>query len=94
MRTSLSHLPERTHAGELDRRTLKGFAMHTDEQRRLFKLLADAYIHARCIKFYTITREELEYLAGRVRKLRGMDAGRNVPREPYGLGAGLSIGYY
>jgi predicted nucleotidyltransferase/HEPN domain-containing protein len=62
----------RKRIGELDRRTLKGFAMHTDEQRRLFKLLADAYIHARYTKTYTITREELDYLAQRVRKLRAI----------------------
>lgn len=72
MRTSPSHRPERKQARELDRRTLKGFAMHADEQRRLFKLLADAYVHARYTKTYTITREELDCFAGRVRKLRGI----------------------
>jgi len=48
--------------------------MHTDEQKRLFKLVggADAYVHARYTKTYSITKEEIEYLAERVQKLRGI----------------------
>ena len=58
--------------GEYDRRLLKGFAFHTPEQKRLFKLLADAYVHARYTKTYTITKEELDYLADRVRRLQNI----------------------
>lgn len=59
-----------SRACEYDRRLLEGFAFHTPEQKRLFKLLADAYVHARYTKTYTITKEELDYLADRVRRLQ------------------------
>ena len=62
----------RKRVGEYDRRLLKGFAFHTPEQKRLFKLLADAYVHARYTKTYTITKEELDYLADRVRRLQAI----------------------
>ncbi len=56
--------------GAYDRRLLKRLAFHTPEQKRLFKLLADAYVHARYTKSYTITKDELDYLADRVRRLQ------------------------
>ncbi len=62
----------RKRVGAYDRRLLKGFAFHTPEQKRLFKLLADAYVHARYTKTYTITKEELDYLAERVRRLQAI----------------------
>jgi predicted nucleotidyltransferase/HEPN domain-containing protein len=49
---------------------MKIFPRQTDEEDRLFNLLKDAYIDARYKKDYKITREELEYLAKRVEKLR------------------------
>jgi HEPN domain-containing protein/predicted nucleotidyltransferase len=42
------------------------FPKETDEQRRCFNLLRDAYVEARYRKSYTITKEDLEYLAPRV----------------------------
>jgi predicted nucleotidyltransferase/HEPN domain-containing protein len=62
----------RDRIAELDRRTLTAFPRKTKDEKRLFKLLADAYVHARYTKTYSITREELEYLAERVQKLRGI----------------------
>jgi len=46
------------------------FPRATDEQKRCFDLLKKAYIDARYKRDYTITKEELEYLASRVRKLQ------------------------
>jgi HEPN domain-containing protein len=48
---------------------MKIFPRQTKEEKRLFKLLKDAYVDARYKKDYKITREELEYLAKRVEKL-------------------------
>ncbi len=45
------------------------FPRATPEQERRFELLKEAYIGARYKRNYTITREELDYLASRVRKL-------------------------
>lgn len=42
------------------------------EQTRLFKLLADVYVHARYTRTYTITKEELDYLPDRVRRLQAI----------------------
>ena len=49
---------------------LKVFPRATEQQDKRFKLLKKAYIDARYKKNYKITRAELEYLAGRVRKLQ------------------------
>ena len=46
------------------------FPRGNDQQKRCFDLLRKAYIDARYKRDYTITKEELEYLAARVRKLR------------------------
>jgi HEPN domain-containing protein/predicted nucleotidyltransferase len=54
----------------LDPRFLPVFPRSTPEERRLFELLKKAYIDARYNRDYKITKEELEYLAGRVRKLQ------------------------
>jgi DNA repair ATPase RecN len=53
---------------------MKIFPRQTKEEKRLFKLLKDAYVDARYKKDYKITREELEYLAKRVEKLRDLVA--------------------
>lgn len=58
--------------GEYDRRLPKGLAFHTPEQKRSFNILADAYIHARYTKTYTITNEELDCLADRERRLQSI----------------------
>lgn len=54
----------------LDPEFFKVFPRATEEQKRCFDLLKKAYIDARYKPDYTITKEELEYLAGRVRKLQ------------------------
>jgi uncharacterized protein len=46
------------------------FPRASDEQKRCFDLLKKAYIDARYKRDYAITKDELEYLAGRVRKLQ------------------------
>ena len=46
------------------------FPRATEEQKRRFELLKKAYIDARYKRDYVITKEELEYLAGRVRMLQ------------------------
>ena len=46
------------------------FPRASEQQKRCFDLLKKAYIDARYKQDYTITKEELEYLAGRVRKLQ------------------------
>ncbi|MCK4982740.1 MAG: HEPN domain-containing protein [Victivallaceae bacterium] len=51
---------------------LKIFPKKTDEEQRLFKQLKKAYIDARYKKDYSITKEELSYLAKRVEKLRDL----------------------
>ncbi|MFA6714911.1 MAG: HEPN domain-containing protein [Victivallales bacterium] len=50
----------------------KIFPRQTDEEKRLFKLLKDAYIDARYKKNYKITKDELTYLSKRVEKLRDL----------------------
>ncbi|MFA7183907.1 MAG: HEPN domain-containing protein [Victivallales bacterium] len=60
--TAAAHYPE----------FIKVFPMKTAEEARLFKLLKDAYIDACYKKDYSITKEELEYLAERVIKLRDL----------------------
>jgi len=56
------------HAPEL----LPVFPRGTTEEVRLFDLLRRAYVEARYDKGYRATREELEWLAGRVEVLRGI----------------------
>ncbi|MHC5058332.1 MAG: HEPN domain-containing protein [Planctomycetota bacterium] len=51
---------------------LRIFPHATDEEKRRFELLRRAYVDARYNKKYTITREELDYLAGCVRELRSL----------------------
>ncbi|MEP7217770.1 MAG: HEPN domain-containing protein [Bacteroidota bacterium] len=48
------------------------FPIGTEEERRLFDLLCRAYIESRYDKKYSITREELEWLAERVKELKGI----------------------
>lgn len=50
----------------------KIFPRQTDEEKRLFKLLKNAYVDARYKKDYKITKEELTYLSKRVEKLRDL----------------------
>jgi HEPN domain-containing protein/predicted nucleotidyltransferase len=50
----------------------KIFPRQTDEEKRLFKLLKNAYVDARYKKDYSITKDELTYLAKRVEKLRDL----------------------
>jgi uncharacterized protein len=54
----------------LDPRFLPIFPRSTPEEERLFELLRKAYIDARYSPKYKITKKELEYLAGRVKKLQ------------------------
>ena len=51
---------------------LSVFPQGTVEERKRFKLLRHAYVSARYDPNYTITREELEWLAGRVALLQQM----------------------
>jgi HEPN domain-containing protein/predicted nucleotidyltransferase len=46
------------------------FPRETEEEKRLFELLKRAYVEARYDMGYKITKEELEYLAERVKKLQ------------------------
>jgi predicted nucleotidyltransferase len=46
------------------------FPQTTDEQRQCFDLLNRAYVDARYKKDYTITKDQLEYLAARITKLQ------------------------
>ncbi len=54
------------------REMLRVFPRGTDEEKRRFELLRRAYVDARYNKKYEITREELDWLAGRVRELRSL----------------------
>ena len=51
----------------------KVFPRATEQQKRCFDLLKKAYIDARYKRDYAITKDELEYLAGRVRKAARID---------------------
>ncbi len=55
------------------------FPRATKQQKRRFDLLRRAYIDARYKRDYKITKAELEYLAGRVRKLQQLT--KNICRE-------------
>ena len=46
------------------------FPRATEEQKRCFELLREAYIGSRYSRSYVITKEELEYLSSRVQKLK------------------------
>jgi uncharacterized protein len=59
----------------LDPRFFSVFPRSTPEEERLFDLLKRAYIDARYKREYRITKKELEYLAGRVRKLQRLTRG-------------------
>ena len=48
------------------------FPLDTDEHKRLFELLKNAYVDARYKMNYKITKEELEWLSGRVKKLEAL----------------------
>lgn len=48
----------------------KVFPRANEQQKRCFDLLKKAYIDARYKRDFAITKEELEYLAGRVKKLQ------------------------
>ncbi len=54
----------------LDPRFLPVFPRSTPEEERLFELLKKAYIDARYNPKYKITKKELEYLSGQVKKLQ------------------------
>ena len=58
-----------SYAASYDSRFLTIFPQTTDEQKECFKLLNRAYVDARYKKNYTITKEQLEYLASRIKKL-------------------------
>jgi predicted nucleotidyltransferase/HEPN domain-containing protein len=51
---------------------LTTFPTATKEQQDCFNLLQKAYIDARYNKSYVITKDQLEYLIGRVEKLKGL----------------------
>jgi len=59
-------------AAQINIRFKTVFPADTPENLARFELLQRAYIDARYQKTYTITKEELEYLATRVEVLRGM----------------------
>ena len=59
-------------ACDLDSRFCTVFPRNTDEEDRLFDLLLRAYIESRYSKKYKITKEELEYLAEKVKKLQSL----------------------
>lgn len=67
---NIDALGRRASRYELELKTV--FPRKTEEQRRLFKLLKKAYVDARYTKSYRITKEELEYLASRVRRLHAI----------------------
>jgi len=61
-----------SYAASYDSRFLTVFPQTTDEERECFKLLNRAYVDARYKKTYAITKEQLEYLAGRIEKLQSL----------------------
>lgn len=54
----------------LDQRFIKIFPLATSEEKRLFRLLRDAYIGARYKKSYSINKQELAWLAERTKLLQ------------------------
>ncbi len=59
-------------AAAIDRKLAGAFPRSTDEEKRRFVLLKRAYIDARYKRGYSITRDDLEYLAARVKELRSL----------------------
>ncbi|MHC5057743.1 MAG: HEPN domain-containing protein [Planctomycetota bacterium] len=59
-------------AAALDRRLAGAFPRSTPEEDKRFDLLKRAYVDARYKRDYAITREDLDYLAARVRELRSL----------------------
>ncbi|MFC1677173.1 HEPN domain-containing protein [Planctomycetota bacterium] len=57
-------------ASSYDSRFITIFPQTTDHEKECFKLLNKAYVDARYKKNYTITKEQLEYLAERIKKLQ------------------------
>ncbi len=78
MKKSLSHLPPHKRAAL---KRIVGYIREEVDPAMiiLFELLKKAYVDARYKKSYKITKRELEYLAGRVRKLRTLT--RKICRE-------------
>ncbi len=56
----------------IEPRFLQVFPQGSEEEKDLFKLLRKAYVDARYKPSYTITNEQLEWLAERVRFLKGL----------------------
>ncbi len=52
--------------------SLPVFPHATDEEKKCFDLVKRAYVEARYNPGYKITKEQLEYLAQRVRKLQDL----------------------
>lgn len=75
-----THYKPKTHdlkllrmlANGLDQRLIKIFPLATPEEKRLFRLLRDAYIGARYKKNYVINKEELLWLEERVNILHAL----------------------
>ena len=57
-------------AADHDPAFITAFPRNTDDQKKCFELLNDAYVKARYDKDYKITKEQLEYLAERVKVLQ------------------------
>lgn len=57
---------------KLDEQFKVVFPLETEEEKRLFKLLRDAYIDSRYKKEFKVEKEELEYLLGRIKLLQEM----------------------
>ena len=74
----LSDYKEKTHdikellrlCSSQDSIFLKIFPLGTEEEKKCFKLLRDAYVDARYNKYYKITDEQLEYLIEKVENLK------------------------
>ena len=76
MKTDIDHLPqdkqdELRRITEIIREAVEPvFPRSTPEEEKRFDLLKRAYVDARYDPAYTVTREDLEYLGGRVRALK------------------------
>lgn len=46
------------------------FPLHTDFEKRCFDLLKRAYIEARYYRHFVVTKEELEYMIGRIELMK------------------------
>lgn len=55
-----------------DNRFASAIPVETEEEKRLFRLLCEAYIGARYLKHFRITREEVDAIAVHVRALRDL----------------------